>query len=240
MSNRTERREAERLARKLAYQQLRQQPAQAPISEAQLEANRANAQHSTGPSTPEGKATSSQNALKHGLTGKTVLLPNEDPAEYQQLLDDYHQIHKPVGTEEQRLVQCIVDCNWRLTRIQRLETSILYKAQVEIAEKHQDRPETERRHFVHAEAYLAYEKQLRNLNIQEARLRRTMEKSAAELKQLQSKRKNAEANPENGFEFSTPETPAAERGANTPVCRVETPLDASSSPADPPLHHHAS
>ena len=51
-------------------------------TEAKIEANRANAQHSTGPRTEEGKAASSRNALKHGLTSFTVLLPTEDPAEY--------------------------------------------------------------------------------------------------------------------------------------------------------------
>ena len=100
MSKRSDRREAERAARKLAYQQSRQQPpaaaqieavpeiketdllarAQAfferPIaqtqttsSQAQIEANRMNAQHSTGPTSPAGKAISSQNNTRHGLAG---------------------------------------------------------------------------------------------------------------------------------------------------------------------------
>ncbi len=46
-----------------------------------LAANRANALKSTGPKTPEGKAISRRNGLKHGLTGEGVALPDEDAAE---------------------------------------------------------------------------------------------------------------------------------------------------------------
>ena len=52
------------------------------MSEARNTANLLNAQRSTGPRTEEGKAASSLNSLKHGLTAKTVVLPGEDPAEY--------------------------------------------------------------------------------------------------------------------------------------------------------------
>ena len=47
-------------------------------STAQAIANIENAQRSTGPRTEAGKAASSHNALKHGLTAQTVLLPGED------------------------------------------------------------------------------------------------------------------------------------------------------------------
>src|SRR3954466_9351715 len=49
-----------------------------PCSPAKLEANRRNALKSTGPRTAEGKETCRRNALKHGLTGKGVVLPVED------------------------------------------------------------------------------------------------------------------------------------------------------------------
>jgi hypothetical protein len=47
-------------------------------SDARIEANRKNAQLSTGPKTPEGKAVCRQNALKNGLTGEGIVLPDED------------------------------------------------------------------------------------------------------------------------------------------------------------------
>ncbi|MHB9026646.1 MAG: hypothetical protein ACYC7E_21145, partial [Armatimonadota bacterium] len=56
-------------------------------TERQNEANRQNAQHSTGPRTPEGKARSSMNALKHGFFAKEALLPQEDAAEFTTFAD---------------------------------------------------------------------------------------------------------------------------------------------------------
>ena len=53
---------------------------------AQVTANRANAQHSTGPRSEQGKARSSQNNLRYGFRSQSVLLPGDDPAEYEELL----------------------------------------------------------------------------------------------------------------------------------------------------------
>ena len=61
------------------------------LSEAQLAANRANAQKSTGPRTEEGKAASSQNAVKHGLYAYTDVLEGETREAFLELRDDYHQ-----------------------------------------------------------------------------------------------------------------------------------------------------
>ena len=47
-------------------------------TQAQIDANRANAQKSTGPKTPEGKAKSRRNGLKHGLTAEACMLADED------------------------------------------------------------------------------------------------------------------------------------------------------------------
>ena len=51
------------------------------VSEARINANRLNAQRSTGPRTPEGKAIARGNALTHGLTGRGVVIPGEDAPE---------------------------------------------------------------------------------------------------------------------------------------------------------------
>lgn len=59
-------------------------PARAPLDRAAI--NRANSEHSTGPRTDPGKQRSSLNALRHGLTARTAVLPTEDRATFDQQL----------------------------------------------------------------------------------------------------------------------------------------------------------
>src|SRR5277367_597468 len=58
-------------------------------SAAQIAANQANAQLSSGPKTPEGKAKSSRNALKTGLTGRTIMLAKDQAEIYEQHVLNY-------------------------------------------------------------------------------------------------------------------------------------------------------
>src|ERR1700692_1458675 len=67
----------------------------------QFEANLRNAQQSTGPKTPEGKAAVSMNALRHGLRARSVVLPGEDPTEFHQLCDDLEIEWHPQSRTEQ-------------------------------------------------------------------------------------------------------------------------------------------
>src|SRR5580658_7694430 len=89
------------------------------------EINRANAQHSTGPKTSEGKQRSSLNALRHGLTGQIVVMPNEDLNAYQLHLNSFTDEYTPKGATEANLVQALADTSWRLNRVAALETNLL-------------------------------------------------------------------------------------------------------------------
>ena len=91
---------------------------------ATIEANRRNAQHSTGPRTRKGKATASENALTHGLTARMVTLPGEDPQAYGEYRNAIHTDLNPVGTFESELVDRIVTCSWRLRRAGYIEASV--------------------------------------------------------------------------------------------------------------------
>jgi hypothetical protein len=86
---------------------------------AKLNANRANAQHSTGPKTEAGKLASSRNSLKHGLTSKQVVVPGEDSAAYDELRRELHDDFAPANTAEATLVDQIAEHTWRLQRVRR-------------------------------------------------------------------------------------------------------------------------
>ena len=67
------------------------------VSTLQLVANQRNAQRSTGPQTAEGKAAVSQNAASHGLFSAKLILGDETPFDFQQLMDSLVNDLKPVG-----------------------------------------------------------------------------------------------------------------------------------------------
>jgi hypothetical protein len=161
------------------------------LSESRLAANRENAQKSTGPATPEGKAKSSLNAVKHGLTGATVLFTNPDDAKnYARHVADYQYQFQPVGPEERALVQSIADIRWRLDTVPVLELAIVAEGSAALIDAD---PETwakpENQTSLVLEVRRRHERELRNLQLQENRLARRRERESAELKGLQSARK---------------------------------------------------
>jgi hypothetical protein len=91
---------------------------------AQIFANRANSKSSTGPSTPEGKAASSQNAKTNGFNAADPVLPNEDRSEYNALVEQYTSEIKPVTTHEEFLVGQMTGARWKLNRLERIETAM--------------------------------------------------------------------------------------------------------------------
>ena len=166
---------------------------------AQIVANQKNAQLSAGPMSESGKAKSSLNAVKSGLTGRTVLLPSEGAAEYQRHLAVFTDEFKPVGLRECELVQSIADTWWRLRRIPALEMALFAKGRIEFANLFEEEDLAVRSHLIDAHTFLVYAKQIRNLQIQEARLARRREKEMAELCALQQQHKEREMG--NGFVF---------------------------------------
>ena len=73
-----------------------------------------------GPNTPEGKARSSMNALKHGLRARSFgILPEEDQAEWAQHVQDLRQGYRPVDAAEEKLVTAIAVAMWNEIRADR-------------------------------------------------------------------------------------------------------------------------
>jgi len=90
-------------------------------TEAQVVANRRNAEKSTGPRTPEGKAVVSQNAVKHGLLAQADVIRGEDREEFELYREELFWELNPLGTMESRLAERIVSLAWRLRRAERLQ-----------------------------------------------------------------------------------------------------------------------
>ena len=90
-------------------------------TQAQVLANQANAQLSTGPRTEEGRARSAANATKHGLSSAFRVLPHEDQDEFNDLLDKAREDHEPATEHQAFLVEQMVKTHWLLVRAQRLE-----------------------------------------------------------------------------------------------------------------------
>jgi hypothetical protein len=91
---------------------------------AQLTANRANALHSTGPVTPDGKLRVAQNALKHGLTAKHLVVSSEDREEFESLREALIAELAPQGAIETITFNEILHAAWNLHRFRRIEARI--------------------------------------------------------------------------------------------------------------------
>ena len=93
-------------------------------SQSQIDANRINAQKSTGPRTPEGKARSRRNGLLHGLTAKTCMLEDEDPEGFTDLVYEISDKYRPQDTDEDFCIERMAKARWRYNRIMPLEAAI--------------------------------------------------------------------------------------------------------------------
>ena len=90
----------------------------------QIEANRRNALKSTGPTTPEGNARSSRNAIRHGLTAETVIASLEDTADYQVFEETVTADYDAKTAVERELVLRLTSVLWRLRRATGIETGL--------------------------------------------------------------------------------------------------------------------
>ena len=102
------------------------QKAENMTSERQRAANRANARHSTGPTTPEGKAAVRLNACRHGLLARDAVLPGEDVDAFEDLFNQLRAHFLPVGPIEEFLVDRLTNTIWRLQRVPRAETGLFH------------------------------------------------------------------------------------------------------------------
>jgi len=148
---------------------------------AQIAANIRNAALSTGPRTPEGKAASSRNALKFGLTSKHVILPHEAPAEFDALEATVIEQFQPANDGERLLVDDIVVARWKIRRIELARTAWLAR---EMTGFHQE-PSL-------AMAYAMLSPDMRRFEKYAAAERRVVENAWRKLRVIQQERRERE------------------------------------------------
>jgi hypothetical protein len=171
----------------------------------QIEANRRNAQHSTGPSTEAGKAAASRNSLKHGLFSREIVVDDprvgEDPEQFEALQEDLRAELAPQGALQELLVERAAVHFWRLKRAARYEAArITHDVRRHTAQIEQGiRAGTHSQSEIHTRAMdfsLLQENELRALLKYEAQQERGLQsvlKELRELKREQARRERAAA-----------------------------------------------
>jgi hypothetical protein len=162
------------------------------ISPERLDANRANAQLSTGPRTEAGKKASRLNATRHRVTQQVMIMPEPQMQAYRDFDKEQQMAYAPANPIERQLVQTLIDTQWRMNSGRAWEMSLF----ADTHEKFADRIETERPDVqaamaaMHALTYKA--DQLRLLSLYEQRLNRTFFTTFKQLRELQAERKERE------------------------------------------------
>lgn len=90
----------------------------------QSRANKENARRSTGPRTADGKAKSSQNAMKHGLRAQATVLPDENLEDFQFLVSGLEDQFQPQTALEWNLLRQLADAEWRMRRVSCIEAAV--------------------------------------------------------------------------------------------------------------------
>ena len=102
------------------------------------ERNRNNAQHSTGPRTEEGKAASSQNARKHGLSGKLILKSKAESDRYQKRIAEvarYYKLNNPLASAT---VEALVTAEFRRAQAFAAEQDVLVQLKLQVIDELED------------------------------------------------------------------------------------------------------
>lgn len=97
-------------------------------SEAQITANRRNAERSTGPKTEAGKAVAAQNSLRHGMRARQIVCFDEKQADFESFHSAFVAALDPADAAEEQLAERIVLCAWRLRRAARVEAEMINSA----------------------------------------------------------------------------------------------------------------
>lgn len=177
----------------------------------QTEANRRNAQKSTGPRTEEGKKKSRLNAFKHGLTGQLDIMTGDMREAHDTFIARIVDSLKPADALEEQLAHSIAESYWRMNRVSTIENALLAEGDWSLLDHNQDKEFTDlQRALSAARGFIEHPERFNLLTVYEMRLHR---KAAADLKQLRELQAERRAQPvetaataqPNGFVSSTAE-----------------------------------
>jgi hypothetical protein len=160
------------------------------ISEKQQQANRQNAQKSTGPKTPEGREAVRFNALTYGLRTRETILERENAREYSELWDELDAEWQPHTRTDRIYLETMVTSQWLLKRIAESEQQIYTIA-----------------NFEHRFKMLAYVYKMR------AQLERSFRTAVADMKQSQKERKAVQTQPPQAEQPAKPASAPATKPA---------------------------
>jgi hypothetical protein len=155
---------------------------------AQAAASKANSRFSTGPKTAEGKAASRFNPLRHGLTSEHLIIPGENPEDFEHLLSEIRTAWAPANPDEESLVSKVAEHEWRMMRARRVETATLSI----YVERLMNEPEVRGSHDrALALVYERFGKELDRLRRYETTISRALHKVQRELENLVASREAA-------------------------------------------------
>ena len=159
------------------------------VSEKRIEANRRNAQRSTGPRSIDGRARSSMNALRHGITGQVSIMNEEDRGAHDKFVQELIEGLRPEGAVELQFASVIAEDFWRLQRIRAVENDMLALGNFsDAADIDVDHPEVHAS-LTRAQTFLDQSKDFERLTLYEQRINRAIEKNRKQLAELQAERK---------------------------------------------------
>jgi hypothetical protein len=196
-----------------------------------------NGAKSLGPTSPEGKARSSQNSLKHGLHSKQILLPSESREEFDALRASYLDQFQPASPVELELVESLAITRWRLRRLASIEANLLENELLEDASDMDEQvneagPEA---HLAWSFARLSNRPALTLLMRHEATLSRTFDRTLKQLQLLQSQRVPPPPQKLQNEPKSAPVSTQNRdcKGADDPSTPPRTPVDNCPTPVMP-------
>ena len=154
----------------------------------QKDANKENAKKSTGPKTTEGKATSAQNAVTHGLTASYDVIKSESQEDFDLYRHEMIDEMDPFGPMQHRLAERIISLSWRLRRAERMH-NLTIDAMLE-----RENSDHELALGRMANKDFSYDKSLDHLIMYERRIENSLYKTMKELKNLKKEKMKNEPN----------------------------------------------